>query len=87
MSDHVAGIRGAATGRTITVLLWCVQALLAFVFVNASPRSAFAARSKLSTRPDSSHCSNANGIVTLRFVSMRGAQNTSVRWTAVKGTG
>jgi len=36
MSDHVAGIRGAATGRTITVLLWCVQALLAFVFVNAA---------------------------------------------------
>ena len=36
MSDHVAGIRGAATGRTINVLLWCVQALLAFVFVNAA---------------------------------------------------
>ena len=36
MSGHVAAIRGAATGRTINVLLWCVQALLAFVFVNAA---------------------------------------------------
>ena len=52
-----------------------------------SPRRACAARTKLSTRPVSSHCWNAAGIVTLRLISMRGAQNTSFRCTAVKGTG
>ena len=36
MSGHVAAIRGAATGRTINVLLWCVQAFLAFVFFSAA---------------------------------------------------
>ena len=51
------------------------------------PRSAMAARSKLFMRPDSSHFSNAAGIVTVRLVSMRGAQKTSVSLTAVNGTG
>jgi hypothetical protein len=36
MSGHVAAIRGAATRRTINVLLWGVQALLAFLFINAA---------------------------------------------------
>ena len=36
MSGSIAATRGTATGRPLNVLLWCVQALLAFVFVNAS---------------------------------------------------
>jgi len=36
MSGNIAAARGAATGRPLNILLWCVQALLAFVFVNAS---------------------------------------------------
>ena len=36
MSGNIAASRGAATGRPFDILLWCVQALLAFVFVNAS---------------------------------------------------
>jgi uncharacterized membrane protein YphA (DoxX/SURF4 family) len=36
MSDNIAAIRGAATGRPLDILLWCVQTLLALVFVGAS---------------------------------------------------
>ena|SRR5688572_24679201 len=36
MPGNIAATRGAATGRPPNVLLWCVQALLALVFVNAS---------------------------------------------------
>lgn len=36
MSVNIAVARGAATARTRDILLWCVQALLALVFVNAS---------------------------------------------------
>ena len=36
MSGNVAATRGAASGRPLDILLWCVQACLAFVFVNAS---------------------------------------------------
>lgn len=36
MSDNIAATRGAATGRPLDILLWCVQAFLALVFVNAS---------------------------------------------------
>jgi putative oxidoreductase len=36
LSGSVAATRGAATGRPLGMLLWCVQALLALVFVNAS---------------------------------------------------
>ncbi|HEU5185602.1 MAG TPA: DoxX family protein [Gemmatimonadaceae bacterium] len=36
MSGNVADIRGAATGRPLDILLWCVQAFLALVFVSAS---------------------------------------------------
>ena len=36
MSGRVAAIGGAATARTINVLLWFVRAFLAFVFVNAA---------------------------------------------------
>ena len=35
ISGNVAGC-GAATGRPLDILLWCVQAFLALVFVNAS---------------------------------------------------
>src|SRR5262245_44376140 len=35
----------------------------------------------------SSHFSKAKGMVTVRLISMRGAQKTSLKWTAVKGTG
>ena len=35
MSVNVAAIRGVATGRPLNVLLWLVQAFLAFVFVGA----------------------------------------------------
>lgn len=36
MSGNIAATRGAATGRPLDIVLWCVQALLALVFVNAS---------------------------------------------------
>jgi hypothetical protein len=36
MSGNIAATRGAATGRPLDILLWCVQAFLALVFVNAS---------------------------------------------------
>jgi putative oxidoreductase len=36
MSLNIAATRGAVTGRPLDILLWCVQALLALVFVNAS---------------------------------------------------
>ena len=37
MSGNIAAaIRGAATGRPLDILLWCVQAFLALVFVSAS---------------------------------------------------
>lgn len=36
MSGNIAATRGAATGRPLDILLWCVQAFLAFVFVSAS---------------------------------------------------
>ena len=36
MSVNVAVAHGAATGRVRDILLWCVQALLALVFVSAS---------------------------------------------------
>jgi uncharacterized membrane protein YphA (DoxX/SURF4 family) len=36
MSGSISATRGAAPGRPLTILRWCVQALLAFVFVNAS---------------------------------------------------
>ncbi len=42
---------------------------------------------KLSMRPVSSHFLKMAGIVTVRFVSIRGAQNASVSLTAVNGTG
>jgi uncharacterized membrane protein YphA (DoxX/SURF4 family) len=36
MSGNLAVTRGAATGRPLNILLWCVQAFLALVFVNAA---------------------------------------------------
>ena len=36
MTGNIAATRSAATGRPLDILLWCVQALLALVFVNAS---------------------------------------------------
>lgn len=36
MSGNIAATRGAATGRRLDILLWCVQIFLALVFVNAS---------------------------------------------------
>lgn len=36
MSGDVAAARGAATRRARDILLWCVQAVLALLFVNAS---------------------------------------------------
>ncbi len=54
---------------------------------SGSPRSTVAARSKSWTRFVSSHFSNANGIVTVRFSSIRGSQKLSLKCTAVKGTG
>ena len=36
MSGNIAAARGAAAGRPLDILLWCVQALLALVFVSAS---------------------------------------------------
>jgi putative oxidoreductase len=36
MPPNIAVARSAATGRPLDILLWCVQALLALVFVNAS---------------------------------------------------
>jgi putative oxidoreductase len=36
MSGDVAAARGAVTRRPLDLLLWCVQAFLALVFVNAS---------------------------------------------------
>ena len=36
MSTSIAATRGSATARLPGILLWCVQALLAFVFVGAS---------------------------------------------------
>ncbi len=42
---------------------------------------------KLSRRPVSSFFFQMNGIVTVRFVSIRGAQNPSATRTFVKDTG
>src|SRR5215217_736301 len=36
MSGSITATRGAATGRSLDMLLWCVQACLALVFVSAS---------------------------------------------------
>jgi uncharacterized membrane protein YphA (DoxX/SURF4 family) len=36
MSGYMAATRRAATGRPLDILLWCVQASLALVFVGAS---------------------------------------------------
>jgi uncharacterized membrane protein YphA (DoxX/SURF4 family) len=36
MSGNVAATRGTATGRPLDILLWCVQALLALVFISTS---------------------------------------------------
>src|SRR5262245_23775093 len=36
MPNTIAGTRSASIARPLDILLWCVQALLAFVFVNAS---------------------------------------------------
>ena len=36
MSGNIAATRGAATARPLDILLWCVQAFLALVFVSAS---------------------------------------------------
>src|SRR5262245_58164625 len=36
MSVNIAVARSVSTGRVRDILLWCVQALLAFVFVGAS---------------------------------------------------
>lgn len=36
MSGNIEATRGAATGRPLDILLWCVQAVLALVFVSAS---------------------------------------------------
>jgi putative oxidoreductase len=36
MSGDIAAARGAARGRRLNILLWCVQALLALVFVSTS---------------------------------------------------
>lgn len=35
MSANIAATRTPATVRVLDILLWCVQALLAFVFINA----------------------------------------------------
>jgi len=45
------------------------------------------ARAKLSMRPLISHCLNADGIDTVRLTSILEDQKSSLRWTAVKGTG
>ena len=34
--EHIAATHRAATGRPLDILLWCVQAVLALVFVGAS---------------------------------------------------
>ena len=57
------------------------------VSASGSPRRTAAARSKFRTRPVSSSFPKAKGIVTVRLVSIRGAQKASLTWTAVKGTG
>jgi putative oxidoreductase len=36
MADNMAATRGAARGRPLNILLWCVQTFLALLFVNAS---------------------------------------------------
>jgi hypothetical protein len=36
MSGDIAATHGAATGRPLDILLWCVQARLALVFVSTS---------------------------------------------------
>jgi putative oxidoreductase len=36
MSADIAATRGAAAGRPLDILLWCVQAFLALIFINAS---------------------------------------------------
>ena len=36
MSGNIAATRGAATERPLDILLWCVQAFLALVFVSTS---------------------------------------------------
>ena len=36
MSGNMAATRGAATGRPLNILLWCVQTLLALEFVGVS---------------------------------------------------
>ena len=36
MSGNIAATRGTAIGRPLDILLWCVQAVLALVFVGAS---------------------------------------------------
>ena len=36
MSSNMANSRSAATGRPLNIVLWCVQSLLALVFVGAS---------------------------------------------------
>jgi uncharacterized membrane protein YphA (DoxX/SURF4 family) len=36
MSGNIAAAHRAVTGRPLDILLWCVQALLALVFVSAS---------------------------------------------------
>lgn len=45
MAANLAATRGVATGRSLDILLWCVQVLLALVFVNAS-------RAKLMGEPE-----------------------------------
>ena len=57
------------------------------MLVSGPPRSTAPARMKLSIRPVSSHFPKAYGMVVTRLVSMRGAQNESVKCTAVNGTG
>ena len=50
-----------------------------------SPSTLPAARSKQNMRSVSSQCLNAIGIVTVRLVSIRFAQNGSVSFTSVNG--
>jgi hypothetical protein len=52
-----------------------------------APPIAAAASAKFSTRFVSSLCRMLCGMVTVRFVSSRGAQNLSERCTSVNGTG
>ena len=51
------------------------------------PACAFTTKARYDSRPVSSSLPKAKGMVTVRLISMRGAQNPSWMCTSVKGTG